>query len=236
MSLTLKQILDIAIGSTGAIVPTTWIGSNNVATSNQLLAIANQSVLALRDVGWQKQTRPYSFTLTSASDTYALPSDYLNIVPDTMWIQSSIWRVDFPTDPTVWAYLKASAGPSGIVVRCRLINGFFEFYEPQDGLDVGFEYYSNAPIQGPGSSGNSDRGPKQLFTSDSDQWLLDDALIIADIKWRYKAEKGLEYQADLELFKRQMNAAMGDDKGAKTIMPWDPWNPSPQCNLWQYPE
>lgn len=49
MSLTLKQILDIALGSTGVNVPATWIGSNNLATANLVKAIANQSVLALRE-------------------------------------------------------------------------------------------------------------------------------------------------------------------------------------------
>lgn len=228
---TLKAILDIALGSVGVTVPTTWIGSNNLATANLVKAIANQSVLTLREYNLQKQTREYSFTLSSASDTYALPADFLNIVPDTMWIQQSLWRVDFPTDPTIWAYLRASAGPPGIWVHCRLINGFFQFYEPQDGLVVGFEYYSNAMIQD-GTTGE----PKQLFTQDSDVWLLDDALIIADIKWRYKEQKGLDYQLDYKLYQDRLRDFLGTQIGAKTIMPHDPWNPEPMCNLWQYPE
>lgn len=231
MSLTLKQILDIALGSTGVNVPATWIGSNNLATANLVKAIANQSVLALREYPLQKQTRQYSFTLTSASDTYALPSDFLNIVPDTMWVQESLWRVDFPTDPTVWAYLTASAGPPGIWVRCRLINNFLEFYQPQEGMVVGFEYVSNALIQD-GTTGD----PKQLFSQDSDVWLIDDSLLIADIKWRYKAEKGLEYQTDFKLFQDSLANFLGTQSGAKTIIPSNPWNPEPLCNLWQFPE
>ncbi len=231
MSLTLNQILDIALGSTGVNVPATWIGSNNLATANQVKAIANQSVLALRDYPLQKQTREYSFTLTSESSTYALPADFLSIVPDTMWIQNSLWRVDFPTDPTVWAYLTASAGPPGIWVRCRLINNFLEFYQPQEGMVVGFEYVSNAFIQD-GTTGD----PKQLFSQDSDVWLLDDSIIIADIKWRYKAEKGLEYQTDYKLFQDRLNAFLGTQSGAKTIMPTYPWTPEPLCNLWQLPQ
>jgi hypothetical protein len=109
--------------------------------------------------------------------------------------------VDFPTDPTVWAYLTASAGPPGIWVRCRLINNFLEFYQPQEGMVVGFEYVSNALIQD-GTTGD----PKQLFSQDSDVWLLDDSIIIADIKWRYKAEKGLDYQTDYKLFQDRLNA------------------------------
>lgn len=231
MSLTLKQILDIALGSTGVNVPATWIGSNNLATANLVKAIANQSVLALREYPLQKQTRQYSFTLTSASDTYALPSDFLNIVPDTMWVQESLWRVDFPTDPTVWAYLTASAGPPGIWVRCRLINNFLEFYQPQEGMVVGFEYVSNSLIQD-GTTGE----PKQLFSQDSDVWMIDDSLLIADIKWRYKAEKGLEYQTDFKLFKDSLANFLGTQSGAKTIIPSNPWNPEPLCNLWQFPE
>lgn len=231
MSLTLKQILDTALGSTGVTVPATWIGSNNIATANQVKAIANQSVLALRDYDLQKQVRPYSFTLTSASSTYALPSDFLSIVPDTMWIQDSLWRVDFPTDPTIWAYLRASAGPPGIFVRCRMINGFLEFYQPQEGMEVGYEYYSNGLIQD-GTTGD----PKQFFSQDSDVWLLDDALIIADIKWRYKAEKGLDYQSDYKMYQDRLNAFLGTQGGAKTIMPTYPWTPEPLANLWQLPE
>lgn len=228
MSLTLKQILDTAIGSTGATVPATWIGSNNIASANQLKAIANQSVLALREYPFQKQSRPYSFTLTSDSNTYALPPDYFEIVPDSMWIQNSLWRVDFPTDPTVWAYLRARAGPSGIYVHARLLNGFLEVYQPQEGLLVGFEYLSNAQITD-GTTG----APVQFFSQDSDVWLGDDGLITADIKWRYKAEKGLDFQTDIQLFRKQLGDFLGRDKGAKTIGPLDPWNPAPQCNLWQ---
>lgn len=89
MSLTLKQILDIALGSTGVTVPTTWIGSNNLTTANQVKAIANQSVLTLREYALQKQIREYSFTLSSTSSTYAMPADFMSIVPDTMWVQDS---------------------------------------------------------------------------------------------------------------------------------------------------
>ena len=231
MSLTLKQILDVALGSAGVTVPTTWIGTNNLATANQVKAIANQSVLALRDYNLQKQVRQYSFTLTSESSTYALPQDFLSIVPDTMWVQESLWRVDFPTDPTVWAYLKASAGPPGIWVRCRIINGFFEFYEPQEGMIVGFEYFSNALVQD-GARGD----PKQFFSNDNDIWLIDDGLIVSDIKWRYKKEKGLDWQEDYKLYQDDLVKFLGQQNGAKTIMPHDPWNPEPIANLWQYPE
>ena len=65
MSMTLKEILDIALGSCGVTVPTTWIGTNNLATSNQVKALANQFVFSIRQYPLQKQTREYSFTLTS---------------------------------------------------------------------------------------------------------------------------------------------------------------------------
>lgn len=228
MSLTLKQILDISIGACGVTVPATWIGSNNVSSSNQLLAIANQSVMGLRERGFQKQIRSHSFTLTSESSAYALPSDFFAIVPDTMWMGDSLWLVDFPTDPTVWAYLTAGAGFTGNPQQARFINGFLEFFEPQDGLAIGFEYLSNAPITD-GSTG----APKQLFTQDADVWLLDDGLITTDIKWRYKAEKGLDFMADLELFKRQLINVMGRDGGAQTILSCIPEDdPPPYCNLW----
>jgi hypothetical protein len=157
-----------------------------------------------------------------------------------MWAQSSIWKVDLPTDPTIWAYLNASAGPSGVVIRARVINDAFEVWQPTDGLQIGVEYITkNCVIT---TQTNPSQDPpvsiayRELFTTDDDTCLFDDNLIISDIKWRYKKELGMDdWQVDMELFKRQLNEVMGRDKAAKTIEPEGmTYNPSPQANLWIY--
>ena len=201
------------------------------------MALANQAVLSLRERRFQAQLREYSFTTSSTSTRYAPPLDSLGIVPDTMWMQSSSWRVDFPTDPTVWAYLRASAGPSGVQIRARMIQNAIEIWQPQDGIPIGYEYYTRNCVFGYDTGFDPPIGvPKELFTTDQDTHVFDDLLLIADIKWRFKKEKGFnDWQVDFEAFKAQLNAVMGRDAGAKTIEPCMPWDPSPHANLWAYP-
>lgn len=235
MSLTLKQTLDMMIQSCGLIAPPSW--TQGQQDDLQCVALANQAVLSLRERKFQAQLREYSFTTSEESTRYAPPLDSLGIVPDTMWMQSSIWRVDFPTDPTVWAYLRASAGPSGVVIRARMIQNAIEIWQPQDGIPIGYEYYTKNCVFGYDAGFDPPIGvPKELFTTDQDTHVFDDALLIADIKWRYKKEKGFnDWQVDFEAFKAQLNTVMGRDAGAKTIQPLLPRDPSPHANLWVYP-
>lgn len=228
MSLTLKQTLDMVVSSTGALPSNSWANSTN-SSDRQMVALANLSVMYLRDRRFQAQIKQTQFTTSADSTRYAPPTSMLGIVPDTMWVQSSMWKVDFPTDPTVWAYLLARGGPSGVQVKARMIDNAIEIYEPQGGITIGYEYYTKACVF-------DERIFKELFESDTDQHLFDDALLIADIKWRYKKEKGIDdWQIDRQLARDQLIDVLGSDAGAKTIEPCQPWDPSPKFNAWVYP-
>ena len=226
MSLTLRQVLDLVSTTSGMLAPTTWTGSNNVA-DKQVVGLANLAILYLREKRFQAQIRSYTYTL-SAATIYAPPADLLAFEPDTMWAQNTIWKVDFPTDPTAWAYLKASAGPAGVVIQARYINNFIEVYQPTADIEIGVEYYTKDCVISGGV-------PQELFTTDNDTSIFDDSLMIAEIKWRYKKEKGFpDWEVDFKLAQNQLNTVLGRDRAAQTINPVDPYSPSPYANLWAF--
>lgn len=250
MDLTLKQSLDMVAGSVGMLPPTSWANSNNQA-NRQMIHIANETVLALREKKFQTQRKQWAFTLTADSTRYTPPSDYLQFEPDTMWAQSSLWRVTLPTDPTVWAYLQASAGPSGVQIQARYLNNAVEVYQPIGDLPMGVEYLSKYCVvtawtggvltsldAGTQSLGGSLGSYKALFTDDSDTHLFDDALFVAEVKWRYKKAKGFDdWPVDKKDADDKLITVLGRDGGARIITAAEDQGIfcGPQTTLWVYP-
>lgn len=233
MSLTLKQVLDSVVSAIGMLPSTTWVGSLNQA-DKQVVSLANHAVMALREHRWQDQIRFHTFTTSALSPSYSLPSDYLAMVPDTMWVENSLWKVDMPTDATVWAYLRARSGPTGVVVRARLMRNAIEIWEPADGTPIGYEYYSKNCVFGiDNSSIQPVLAPKEFFTRDDDIHIFDENLLQLEIQWRLKKAKGFsDWSDDRELARRQLGSVLGRDRTAKTIEPALPFDPSPHANLW----
>lgn len=239
MDLTLKQTLDLVAGSVGMLPPTSWANSNNQA-NRQMIYLANEAVLALREKKFQTQRMQWTFTLSSTSTRYTPPIDYLQFEPDTMWAQSSLWRVNMPTDPTVWAYLKASAGPSGPQIMARYLNNAVEIYQPIDNLPMGVEYLSKYCVVSneSGGDGVSAETYKALFTADSDTHLFDDLLLVAEIKWRYKKAKGFDdWPVDRKDASDQLITVLGRESNARVITqsPDSAMFCGPQTTLWVYP-
>ena len=239
----LKQILDMATVSTGMLAPTSWIGSNNAA-NQQVVQIANMSVLSLREHCFQAQVRIFPLIETynpgfdipplgvatpfAGVKAYSVPADYLQFVPDTAMDFSTRRLLDFPSDPSEWSYLSAGGVDSAVVLQARFYNNALQIMNPPSSLKIKIEYITKYCVVG------ATTGPKELFSDDSDTCLFDDLLLMYDIKWRYKKEKGFDdWQADLEIFRKHLNSVLGRDRGAKTIEPdTGIFFPGPQVNEW----
>lgn len=207
----LREILSAVMGESGFLVPDSFFGSTS-PDDLQMCYLANRASSYLREQGYQKLIKRGTITLTSAT-SYALPSDYLEIVPNTSMIEGRIDAMDLPTDPSTWAYLQSVSSTSDYTVHARIINGEFAVFAPTVGEVVAFEYISNSPILD--TDGTT---YKQRFTADTDNWLLDDDLLILEIKWRYKKEKGIaDWQTDMQEAAQYRNSVMARDKSGKTI-------------------
>lgn len=225
---TLRDILSAVLGESGFLIPTSFVGST-APDDLQMVYLANRAANFLREKGFNKLVQRNTTTLTTAT-TYALPSDYLEIVPDTMRIVGRIDVANFPASASWWSYLQSMSGPVGIPVNVRIINNLLNVYSPTSGDVIAYEYLGNSPILA--ADGVT---YKSSFTADTDVWLLDTDLLVLQLRWRFLAAKGLP---DWQIVKKEaddyLKDVRGRDAGAQTLTPnaIDPTAFEPFTPLW----
>lgn len=205
----LKALIDAMLDESGFSTSQQYARSHN-PNDKQVFALANRSARELSKYNWQALRRIYEFTLTE-SETYSLPDDFRHMVNDTMWSTGQNRAIDSPTNDLTWAYLRGH-GTTGTRYKARILNNKITIINPKIGDVVRFDYVSSYPV--------TDRNglPKARFDADTDRWLLDDDLLIMDLKWRFKKLKGLpdwsEDKSESESYKRNL---WGSDESAKII-------------------
>lgn len=197
----------------------------------QLFRIANRSVAVLMGHPWSGLRKTHTITLTGDTE-YPLPSDYHAIIPDTGRANSRLVPVDTNTNASVWHWLQSRGGIGGVQYRTRFYGTTIEVFSPTAGDVITFEYQSKHPIQATGGG-----ALKAKFTDDSDEWLLDDDLLMMECIWRFKKAKGLEDwrddRADAGRYFRDLVSRDTPAKTLNTVQPQDPHFGEPHTNLWK---
>ena len=144
---------------------------------------------------------------------YDLPDDIKYYVANTMNSDGQERLIRFPSATSEWWYFKTHE-PSGYRYQVRQSNNQIEILNPDSGIDLKYEYISSYPIQSDGSTS----GDKSEFTRDNDVWLLDDELIILDLKWRYMSVKGVEgWEKENAVFEKYQRRLIGQQEGGSTL-------------------
>lgn len=223
----LRDILSAVLGEAGFLVPDSFVGSAS-PDDVQMVYLANRASAFLLEKSFQKLRKRTTITLTAAT-IYSLPDDFLELVPDTARVNGRIETLNLPTSPGEWAYLQSSTGTSNYIVKARILNDKLNVFSPLSGSVVSFEYISKYPVL------SSDGFTYQRrFLADADSWLLDDDLLILEIRWRFEKAKGLpDWQVTQQECAAQRNAVMGRDNSSQTITSGDvSTSGAPYANLW----
>jgi hypothetical protein len=120
-----------------------------------------------------------------------------------------------PTSPQSWQALKAIV-ITGPRYSFRFRGGnFLVTPAPPAGHTWVFEYVSrNFALDNDGTT------YKSILEEDSDEILLPDQIVKADLRWRWKKEKGLAYAEDFNRAEELIANALGRD-GSKPILRLD---------------
>ena len=110
--MTLLTLVANICNETGFDAPSSVIGSSD-DTAIQMLALANKGgqQLAKRGKGiggWAILQTEHTFTTTSGTAEYALPSDFEALIDDTLWDRTNFWKLRGPISPSEWQRLKSS--------------------------------------------------------------------------------------------------------------------------------
>lgn len=197
----------------------------------QIGTLIQRSASLIRGLPFSKPRRTGTIAMTTAT-TYALPTDFMELVPDTAFVVGNVNAVQWPCQPDVWALLKAGIVNPGAVLIVRQFGADIQIHNPLNGNTLRFEYLSEALF-----TDSTGATPKERFTVNGDLWSLDDDLLMLDLKWRWKKEKGLnDWQIDAAEYRSYRNSLLAAGNGSRSISFSPSYEESaiePYTNLWR---
>jgi hypothetical protein len=210
--LTLAQDVVALIGIE-ADPPSSVIGNSNTAISQlgSLAQIEGDELARIHD--WQVLNRTLTITGDATTEFWDLPDDFDRFLRDApLWQES---RPFFPLDGPVLdqeflGYQTNNQEPPFPI--WRLVENTIDIWPVLASGDVvNGEYRTKYWVTD--STGDVE---KARITSDSDEFLLPERVMVLGVVWRWKRAKGLEYAEDFRSYQMSRLQATMTDGGQKT--------------------
>ena len=215
--MTLLELVQAHASRTGIASPSTVIGNTDdqVVQVAALLSEVLEDIID-RDVSWSGLTHEATFVTVAAEDQGALttlaPNGFRFVLNGTIYDRSRQLPFYGPINPSDWQALKALP-TTGPFYKFRLVRGRLLLNPaPPAGHSAAFEYASNYAVLA--SDGTT---YKRYPTDDTDTFLVPDDVVLAGLRWKWKAEKGLEYAEDFRAYEERINNAIGRDATKPTL-------------------
>lgn len=226
--MTLLSVVKAAQRELSTLVASAVVGASDEITQ-QMFALANREgrELAQRH-NWQVlMTERVITTVATEEQPGALPADFLRLVPGTLYERTLTRAIDGPYTAHEWARFHSSAaGPTWQVFRIRG-NSLLLLPVPAAGATVAFEYVTRNWVD----RGGGDYAPE--YSSDGDTARLDEELIKLGVIWRWLERRGLDYQAQFQIYQGMVQKAIQDDGGrpnAISVIP-SPYDADPSIGI-----
>lgn len=215
MPLTLLQIVQAFTKRTGLPVPTS-VQSSADPQVMQMMGLLDEFLedLQTRRV-FQQNTLECVFTSTAGENQGNIqtlcPWGFQGMILESMFDRTQRLPLWGGLGSSEWQARKAFQ-ITGPLYEFRIWENQLMFSPalPAD-HEIAFEYMSSYFVVNNSGTGNAYR---QYWQLDTDTFLLDDSLPISWLRWKWKAEKGLEYAEEFRKYE-----ALVSTKGAKTGRP-----------------
>lgn len=153
--------------------------------------------------------------ITFAKDTYNLPADFDRYIGNTWWDRTNMWSLFGPDSPQLDQLHRSGIFTTGPRRHFRQIGPYANRYriwpapaEITNPLQLVFEYISSYPVVAVDGTTY-----KQYFTADTDMTLLNDRAVIMGLKWRFWAQKGLNWVPLRSDYRRYVDVLKARDGG-----------------------
>lgn len=210
--MSLLTMIQNAAVQVGVQQPATVFNNTDVGAI-ELLAFAQQEGKELVKRGdWRMLRKELTFvTLAQEEQTDFYPDDCDHIVQNTMWNRSKRRPIYGPVRPQDWQAIKSfTTSPVMDTVYVRA-NNFLISPIPPAGQTIAGEYVSKNFCQDNSGTGQSE------WMTDTDEGILDEAVMTLGIILRYKLAKGLDANAALAQYETQVQQALTQDNPSPTI-------------------
>lgn len=196
------------------LTPPNVVASSTDATTGLLYELAQEEGRALSKYGdWKILRKEKTFTTVAAetqTDT-PIPSDWDAFIDNTFWNRTRRIRLYGPLNPDDWQRYKA--GSTFPITNCFTIRGTSWLIRPipAAGDTIYYEYRSNQWCQSSGGTAQS------AWAADSDTGILSEDLMADGIIWRYKQDRGLEWQSFYDKYIYNVDQALAKDKPHRIV-------------------
>lgn len=231
--MTALTIVQNACARLGIPVPLVVFASTDPQTI-QLRALLNQSggeLAANKD--WVRLMVQQEFSTVAAEiQTSAIPADFDHILNDSMWDRTTDRPVYGPLNPQEWQREKAGPTFTSVYYAFRIRGTDMLFTPtPTAGDSVYYEYITKNWCESSAGVG------QDAFAADTDVSRLREELHTLDLIWRFKAAKGLDFQAEFATFQNEVSTEMGRSGGAPVLsmsfpMPYRRYQPNVPEGNW----
>ena len=229
--MTIKEIIDEVLAQSGFLKRQSYFSENADVDDQQMTAIANRAMLEIRDhFPWPALRKSGNILMDSNFTRYALPEDLKSIVPMSMYQGSGNRQANFPpTDDEFYALTMSERGDTGGTITVKKIGNELDVPYPKDGDSVQFQYMSRYAVVDENGIG------KARFTSDTDEFVLNDQLLVLGIQAHWAQTKLLPQANDFYsnyMAKRRDEISDSVGTGIAGGVCYSP-NLSPYTNLWK---
>lgn len=198
---------------TGLPTASSVAGSTTLAQASGLLQEVLDHLTTKFDLSELVEDASFS---TVAADLQGLLSDiaplgFERMKPDTFFNRALRLEVPGALTGREWQAQKALAA-TGPISWFRIRNKAL-YMEPQPaaGQLCVFEYYSNFAVLDAADQ------RKQYPSADTDTFLLPDKLLLAGMRWRWKAEKGFDYAEEFRAFEELAQGMAGTSNASRAV-------------------
>jgi len=168
----------------------------------------------LRAHDWQNLEKLMGFVGDGVSESFPLPSDYGRQINQTEWASSDHRPLMGPVSPQVWSWNKYGIVAPGIAFQYRILDNEYAIYPvPGVGEQFSLYYISKNWVQ----DGNNPALFKSKIVLDNDVPQFDRRLLIAGLKNKLWAAKGLDTTLLAQEFNYMLNSEKAQMQGARVI-------------------
>ena len=214
--MTLLSICQNVADFTGFERPVTVV-DNTDPIARQLLALAQREGKQLmRMSDWAILKKEHTFSTSSGTAAYALPSDFDRLVLETSYNRSDNDILTGPISSAEYQLVNHGMATTGTTEKFRLkaASNALKFEldpTPSSTQTIGFEYVSSQFCQSSGGSGQA------AWAADTDTGILDETTMEMGITWRFKQAHGLDFAEDFRQYQLEVRQAIARNGSAPIL-------------------
>ena len=198
------------IPSTAGLVADTWAVSGvGFSSGTRILSVDSATQITLTNKCTVTNT---GVALAFGQIAYPLPSDFEYFVDKTFWDNKFKWALIGPItaqEKQVLRYGVVASGPRNKFYIRR--DKMWLDPTPTDETLIAYDYYSNAPVL------TTSGAYSNVWTDDSDTYVLDEDCFIQGIKWRFLRAKGLDYAEEYQSYEADVSRTISRDGGSRDL-------------------